>query len=219
MVYWIARRRAGKFLDFDDLKNELWYKALKVLEKTGDYNLDYVAVSCYNYATDLYRKAERKLSRFVSSDVKDYLYSRDGFFDFYDGSFDENDIPTPTSTNRFNKEAHLMNMGSKFLSENNEDYSSSVIINDILKLFSRDSKEYMFVRLLALYFDIPLSDNERDGWRFEDFFSRDRYENSMAKALGFANDTSSGYRSLRARVRNTLTEHGFHDLLLVLQEK
>lgn len=214
MIYWIAKRHKNwKGISYRDLENDLWCKAIKIIKKIGEINYNLIATSLYRYSIDIYRKIQAK-SAIPFSNMDDQPLNQDSheFEDYdYDSAFPEVHKHRALEIKFFEQEA-------KKLAENNTDYSPAIVVKDMLKLFIPKSKEYMFIRLAALYFDIDISENRYDGWRFEDFFTRDRFEYSIAVALGFSNDTSSGYRALRQRIKNTLDEHGFYDLLLLMDE-
>lgn len=195
MLYWISRKYNGwSRLESEDLESELWIKAINIIKDTGEINMNLIAMSCYHYAIDICRKYKRQAKFFPT----------DGFMEVGD---DSSQTPIPFSLNIINKSSRDL------ARNNNQRYGSSLLIQDMLDLFDPESKEYKFIRLAALYHDIEIPENVEDGWRFEDIFTRDRYEYSMAKALGFADDTSTGYRNLRGRVRDALYQNGFYDLL------
>ena len=82
-----------------------------------------------------------------------------------------------------------------------EDLDSGANIRDILDLFEEGSRERRYVELIALYTGSPRSGKGK-------IFDESRMELQVAMKLGYASDTSSGYRNLRNRVRLRIAESG-----------
>ena len=94
--------------------------------------------------------------------------------------------------------------GAILINQSNKiDFYSKLFIGDLLSLFPSDTKEHKYIFLLAHY--IGLDDCLEDNLTFSDLFTgKVRKECEIAQLLGYANDTSNGYRSLKHRVREKI---------------
>ena len=94
-----------------------------------------------------------------------------------------------------------------------EDYNGSLYLQDLIRLFPQRSRERKYITLLAEY--IGLGSFLHTQNKFNDLFEgKVRRECELAKMLGFANDTSNGYRSLKQRVKERIVncELGFYNI-------
>lgn len=197
MLYWIAKKYhnwAG--IDSEDMEADLWIKTLQLLKNSQSETIEYnlIAKCCYNHAKDILRKAKKLKEKQCSADEESLIglsENLDEIDTYYYGE---------------------VNAGSRNLAKNNLS-NASVMVTEMLKLFEDDQKAYNLVRLVALYYHVDIPINRNEGWTFESKFgTHDTYENEIAKALGYANSMSSGYRVVRQRVRDKLYSHGYRDL-------
>jgi len=83
-----------------------------------------------------------------------------------------------------------------------DDYSFMVLL-DLTRLFPVDSKENKYLQLIAMYAGMREVDDES----FLKELCDERMELVIAKRLGYADDTSNGYRKMRTRVRQVVAEY------------
>lgn len=176
MVCGIARKYTGyAYIEYDDLEQELWIKALGLIAYHGNVNLKLIASSLYNNAIDLVRKRKRK------HDNEKHLDSNT--FNFLDD-------------NESNAKVNYL------VSQNDlSDYSTSVV-SELVELFDEGSKARAYVTMVAEFTGALSGEDYLDSVKekFTDF----RPEKEFAIALGFKDDTSTGYRSLRQNVREVV---------------
>ena len=178
MLHYIAMRYNNwSGLEYDDIKSELWVKTLNVIRDLNDINLRFIAKCCYNASYDLCRKAKRK---WEVVDTNSELVYNDG-------------LPA----------------GKKF--EDDEDlYLDNIIVQEVVDSFPKNSRERNYLIYLTLYLEIPLRDHKEKNLTFEKVYGKYpknyRRELLIAKALGFSDDTSSGYRKAKYKVRNRLAD-------------
>lgn len=90
-----------------------------------------------------------------------------------------------------------------------EDFIGNVVVQDIANLFPKNSPEHNYVVYLALYINSEIDEHIEKNLTYDKVFSKfsgDRRELALAKALGYANDTSVGYRNAKYAVREKLKE-------------
>lgn len=200
MLYWIAKRYDGwSGLDYEDLKQELWIKCINTIKAkfgTIPYNelKSLIAMNCYNLSKDILRKRKKE-------------YNKLSLFSYDFGNTEDEDLDNSQQLSQ-----SIINGSSKDLSKNN-DIHASLFIEDLLQLFIDDEKATDYLLFVGLYFDIELDRNQDLGRLRSDFFQDSSYENEIARALGFANSMSSGYRKVRNRVRKKLDVYGYKDIL------
>ena len=178
MLHYIAiRYNNWSGLEYDDIKSELWVKALNVIKDVNHINLRLIAKCCYNASYDLCRKAKRK---WEVVDTNSELIYTDGF----------------ASDNKFEDDDDL--------------YLDNIIVQEVVDSFPKNSRERNYLIYLALYLNIPLRDHQEKNLTFSKVYGKYprtyRRELLIAKALGFSDDTSSGYRKAKYEVRNRLAE-------------
>lgn len=179
-------------LSFDDIYQECWLKTMEMIQDWGTIpDLNLICRSCYNRIFDLGRYQARRV---------DQLPTDPGSFDWGEDSLTDNDSDKASSASNKLQDAILNGSSEKLGS----DFESNLIMEEIENLFPEGSKEREFIRELEVY----------DGLREE--FGADIYnklfnrnmtkENEIARNLGYANISSSGYKSLRWRVRCTVAK-------------
>ena len=178
MLHYIAiRYNNWSGLEYDDIKSELWVKTLKVIKDVGHINLKLIAKCCYNASYDLCRKAKRK---WEVVDTNSELVYADGFL-----------------------------LNSK-VEDDDDLYLDNIVVQEVVDSFPKNSREKNYLIYLALYLGIPLRDHEEKNLTFEKVYGKYpknyRRELLIAKALGFSDDTSSGYRKAKYEVRNRLAK-------------
>ena len=178
MLHYIAiRYNNWSGLEYDDIKSELWVKTLNVIKDINYINLRLIAKCCYNTGYDLCRKAKRK---WEVVDTNSELVYADGF----------------STENKFEDDDEL--------------YLDNIIVQEVVDSFPKNSRERNYLIYLALYLGIPLRDHEERNLTFERTYGKYpknyRRELLIAKALGFSDDTSTGYRKAKYEVRHRLAE-------------
>ena len=178
MLHYIAiRYNNWSGLEYDDIKSELWVKALKVIKDVNHINLRLIAKCCYNASYDLCRKAKRK---WEVVDTNSELIYADGF----------------SPDNKFEDDDDL--------------YLDNIIVQEVVDSFPKNSRERNYLIYLALYLNIPLRDHQEKNLTYEKVYGKYprtyRRELLIAKALGFSDDTSTGYRKAKYEVRDRLAE-------------
>ena len=179
MLHYIAMRYNNwSGLEYDDIKSELWVKTLHVIKDVGHINLRLIAKCCYNASYDLCRKAKRK---WEVVDTNSELVYTDGYSSLSNNIEDDEEL-----------------------------YLDNIIVQELVDSFPKNSRERNYLIYLALYLEIPLRDHEEKNLTFEKVYGKYprnyRREFLIAKALGFSDDTSSGYRKAKYEVRNRLAE-------------
>ena len=180
MLHYIAiRYNNWSGLEYDDIKSELWVKTLNVIKDSNDINLRFIAKCCYNASYDLCRKAKRK---WEVVDTNSELVYTDGY--------------SSLGINKFEDDDDL--------------YLDNIVVQEVVDSFPRNSRERNYLIYLALYLNIPLRDHEEKNLTYEKVYGKYpktyRQELLIAKALGFSDDTSTGYRKAKYEVRSRLAE-------------
>ena len=179
MLHYIALRYNNwSGLEYDDIKSELWVKTLHVIKDVKYINLRLIAKCCYNASYDLCRKAKRK---WEVVDTNSELVYTDG-----------------------------LSSANNKIEDDDEIYLDNIIVQELVDSFPKNSRERNYLIYLALYLNIPLRDHKEKNLTFEKVYGKYprnyRRELLIAKALGFSDDTSSGYRKAKYEVRNRLAE-------------
>ena len=184
MLTGIARKYAGwGGISFDDLLQECWVKALKVIDTVGELRLNLIAVSCYNHIFGLCRYQQRRANQ-IPVEHSQFEY-RDEAVDNLEFSPIEGWTPIQQTTE--------------------EIVFDKLAIDDIENLFNPGSVESEYVHLVAVYLRIK---QPRSSVNFEIIFNENSpMENNIAISLGYANSMSSGYRNCKKRVRKVIAEH------------
>ena len=178
MLHFIAYRYNNwSGLEYEDIKSELWVKTLRVIRDVGHINMKLIAKCCYNASYDLCRKAKRKWE--VVDTNSELVYS-----DVFE---------------------------SKNRCEDDEDlYLDNIIVQEVVDLFPKNSRERNYLIYLALYLNIPLRDHQEKNLTYDKVYGhlppKYRRELAIAHALGFSDDTSTGYRKAKYEVRSRLAE-------------
>ena len=180
LLYYIAMRYNNwSGLEYDDIKSELWVKTLNIIKDVNHVNLNLIAKCCYNTCHDLCRKAKRK---WEVVDTNSELVYMDGFSLLPNDKFDDNE----------------------------ELYLDNIVVQEVVDSFPKNSRERNYLIYLALYLEIPLRDHKEKNLTFDKVYGKYprtyRRELLIAKALGFSDDTSTGYRKAKYEVRNKLAE-------------
>ena len=178
MLHYIAMRFTNwSGLEYDDIKSELWIKTLITLKDLKRIEPGWIAKCCFNVSHDLCRKAKRKWDRI---DTNSDFIEEDSL-----GVFQE-------------------------LSKSDEDFLDNINIQELVDRFPRNSRERNYLVYLALYLGIPLRDHEEKHLTYEKVYggfpTNLRRELVIARALGFSDDTSTGYRKAKYQVRQELSK-------------
>lgn len=179
MLHYIAIRFTNwSGLEYDDIKSELWIKTLDTLKDMKKIEPSWIAKCCFNVSHDLCRKAKRKWDKIDTN--SDYL-----------------DSDIPGSPQELSK-------------SDDENFLDNINIQELVDRFPRNSRERNYLVYLSLYLGIPLREHEEKHLTYEKVyggFPADyRRELVIAKALGFSDDTSTGYRKAKYEVRQTLSK-------------
>jgi DNA-directed RNA polymerase specialized sigma24 family protein len=138
IVKGVAKKYASKYVDREDLEQELWVTTLELIQsKGGDENLDgdLVARSCLNKAVDFYRYGRRRVDT-----------SRKMLEDW-----------------EMDDEEHSSKEDSQILYSNFQTGFDASLIRDVIELFPEGSRERKYVvTKLYMYGDIDTSENLPD---------------------------------------------------------
>lgn len=171
-------------MDFEDAVSELWINVLKIVERTGNVDLNYIASASFNKMVDLTRyNIRREATPYTNENLNQIL--------------PEEVRNSQMVTEGRRSDAYIFSTSSY------EDVSKRLELVDILNLFEEGSNEYKFVeawmRILGILEDID--HNELPEKAFDRYIAVD--------VLGYAGSNSSGYSRVRSRVRRILTEAGY----------
>lgn len=176
MICGISRKYTGyAYMEYDDLEQELWIKALEIIAYHGEVNYRLIAKSLYNRAIDLVRKKRHKQLNEHHLNVN--------MLEVID------DDPAHGKVNYLNTKTDMC------------DYSTSVV-NEVIELFDEGTKDRQYVTMVAEFNGALSGEDYLD--EVKEKFSDFRPEKEYALALGFKDDTSTGYRSLRHKVREVV---------------
>lgn len=172
---------------YDDIYALAWEVALEHI-KDGMTDRPWICRCVYNRISDLMRKIKREWAKGVYVSLEDYLNK----FDF-DPDMYEDYGSVPKKDPDFNDQFHT---GEDFLDKEN--------VLDILNLFEKDSNEWTYVALVAVYVGARACDRHRYEKLFDGNGSMDM---QIARILGYNNSTCRGYRSIKLRVRQTVARY------------
>lgn len=170
-------------MDFEDTVSELWINALKIIEKTGKVDFNYIASASFYKMVDMTRHNIRTeatpydnetLNRVLPEDLRNAQLHTDRKSDTY--------VFATCKPERADERLELF---------------------DILNLFEKDSKEYKLVETWMKILGII------DEGNYEELPTRAFDGYIAVEVLGYAGSKSSGYSKLRQKVRNILTEAGY----------
>ena len=172
----------------DDIYQECWVKTLKLMEKfDGELpNLNLIASSCYNRIFDMCKYHQRRQNQLPSwnADIAKEQASS--------GRIHKTDAQP---IGDYMKPAKLGTV---------EQSDAELALEEIMNLFDVDSRERRYIYLIGLHEGV--FKEERPFESAELFGDGSRTEFRIAKDLGYANDTSNGYRGLKRRVQSKITE-------------
>lgn len=176
-------------IEFDDLVNELWLKALNVIEKKGEIDYNYIAKACFYCIVDIVRKNVKDESFPCSNERFDYCVTREQY----------NSKSSDHSSDNVYDYATIN--GRRF-----EEATERIELEDILNLFDPkdEEKERLYVKT---WMDIlGLSENIEHPEKLPEK-AYDRY--IAVEVLHYAGSGSGGYMKLRNKVRERLIENGY----------
>lgn len=190
MIHKIAwKKRNTVVIEFDELINELWLKALEVIEKKGEVDFNYIAKACFYAIVDIVRKNVKDESFPCANQTFDYCVTRE---QYHETSSDH--------TNNMVYEYSSVN-GKRF-----EEATEKIELEDIINLFDPkdEEKERLYVKT---WMDI-LGFNENV--EHPENLPEKAYDRYIAvEVLHYAGSGSGGYMKLRRKVRERLIENGY----------
>lgn len=179
-------------LKVEDVVQELWISTLDLINKHGRVDMPLIARAAYQKVVDLVR---HEIARpVILIDQSRFEYNGDESAVDSDSSFSYVDT-------EFNKRSIV----------EADQYTE---LNEILNLFEKGSKAEKLLKLVAQYFcnvdDVRGQAEDED---YEELKVRqDNYFwNWVAKKIGYANSSSSGFQKVRWQVRWGLKEAGYAD--------
>lgn len=190
MIRKIAMKKRNTVrIEFDDLVNELWLKALDVIEKKGEIDYNYIAKACFYGIVDIVRKNVKDESFPCPNAKFDFCIPRDQY-EAKSGDKESSNIYDYSSIN-----------GRRF-----EEAAERIELEDILNLFDPkdEEKERLYVKtwmdILGLSRNVEHPENLPEK-------AYDRY--IAVEILHYAGSGSGGYMKLRNRVREKLIANGY----------
>ena len=175
-------------LEFEDILQELWIKALEIIERQQRVDMNLIAKAAYDKVVDLVRAQIRRPS--VSIDTMSLEWNGDDSKD---------------NNSEYTYMCGLEGFSSKITSPD-EAAESSDAINRMLDLFDKDSKER---KMLEILIKINCDLEDVDASEFSDLYGYGRCDSWIAKKLGWAGSGSSSYQKCRNRLQAKLVEAGF----------
>ena len=176
-------------IEFNDLVNELWLKALDVIEKKGEVDFNYIAKACFYGIVDIVRKNVKNESFPCTNQTFDQCITREQYHE--------------TSSD---KTASMVYDYSSVNGKRFENAIERIELEDILNLFDPEDeeKERLYVKtwMDILGFNENLEHPENLPER-----AYDRY--IAVEVLHYAGSGSGGYMKLRNRVREKLIANGY----------
>lgn len=174
-------------LTHEDVVQELWCKAMQVIDDCGgEANLSLIASCCYNLIVDLARKQFVRVNQ-IPMPVGEMLDTMDCSND----SRTQRDMGFYVEDCFWNKNLKL-----------GTDFDSGYVIEEILGLFEEGSKELEYIKLVMIYSGV---DTSVDPNLFFDFDASMR--NELAWKLGYAGSGSNGFRGVERRVRSEIEKY------------
>lgn len=172
-------------MDLEDVVSELWINVLKIIEKTGNLDFNYIA----------------KASLFKMVDLTRYNVAREATP--YDTAMLERVAPEEFRNTSDGDTGHKYDT-YVFTTCKPQSATERCDLLDILHLFKKDSNEYKFVeawmRILGILEDVDcmeLPERAFDGY-------------IAVQVLGYAGSKSSGYARCRQKVRDALVKAGYY---------
>ena len=180
MLHFIAiRYNNWSGVEYDDLKSELWLRSLEIIRKSKKIELNWIAKCCYNLCKDICRRAKKNWDK-CDTDSESAVLDNP--------KFDANDPNIITD----------------------ERYMENIVVQEIVDSFPKNSREQNYLIYLTLYLGLPLKEHTDKGLTYNKVYgnlpNNYRRELAIAHALGFSDDTSSGYRRAKYAVRSKLAE-------------
>lgn len=175
-------------LEFEDILQELWVKALEIIDRLQRVDMNLIAKAAYDKIVDLVRAQIRRPS--VGIDPSSLEWNGDDSKD---------------NNSEYTYLCGLEGFSSKIISPD-EAAESSDAINRMLELFEENSKER---RMLELLIKINIDIENTDPNEFADLYGYGRCDSWIAKKLGWAGSGSSSYQKCRNRLQAKLVEAGF----------
>ena len=171
-------------LNREDVKSELWIKAMEVILRTNQINLSVIARSCWNRINDICRITKKRNEKVVLS--SEWLEK----------------IETEDEVNEQKLSVEDDNMSKLVIDELLEIFPKDSLERRYITLmiFQTGLDEYLSPEELEEYQAIEES--------FDIRYKRKK-EYKIARALGFMTDTNSNYRKLKQSVKETLIEKEF----------
>ena len=186
-IAWTKRNTV--VIEFEELINELWLKALDVIEKKGEVDFNYIAKACFYGIVDIVRKNVKNESFPCTNQTFDHCITRDQYHE--------------TSSD---KAASMVYEYSSVNGKRFENAVERIELEDILNLFDPEDeeKERLYVKtwMDILGFNENLEHPENLPER-----AYDRY--IAVEVLHYAGSGSGGYMKLRNRVREKLIANGY----------
>ena len=182
------RKRNTVVIEYDELVNELWVKALDVIEKRGEIDYNYIAKACFFGIVDIVRRNVKDESFPCTNQTFDQFITRDQKQEQNGDHSSAVYTYSSINENRF------------------QDAEQRIIIEDILNLFNPESeqKERAYVKawmdILGLNESIECPENLPEK-------AYDRY--IAVEVLHYAGSGSGGYMKLRRKVREKLADAGY----------
>lgn len=171
-------------MEFEDVVSELWINVLKIIEKTGKIDFNYIAKASFNKMVDLTRYSMRR---------EDTLYDNDTMSRILPDYVRNSEL-------KFGKN----NDAYVFTTSKPENADERIEVLDILNLFEKDSKEYKLVEAWMKILGIIEDEN------YENLPTKAFDGYIAVEVLGYSGSKSSGYSRCRQKVRNILIEAGYH---------
>ena len=192
MIHKLAyKKKDTVMIDFEDLVNTLWVKALDVIEKKGEVDFNYIARACLFGIVDIVRQNVKSNSATqYSNEFFDQCITREQFqsasADHHEGNvYDYSSV----SQNRFHRP------------------EEKVELEDILNLFDSEDEEkerqYIKTWMDILGFNENIENPE--------LLPNKAYDRFIAvEILHYAGSSSGGYAKLKNRVKAKLIANGYH---------
>lgn len=169
-------------MEFEDVVSELWINALKIIEKTGKVDFNYISQASFYKMVDLTRYNMRREAT----------------------PYDNESLSRILPDNVRNSELKTgKNDAYVFSTSKMENATERMEILDILNLFEKDSREYKLVEAWMRILGIIEDEN------YESLPSKAFDGYIAVEILGYAGSKSSGYSRCRQKVRDILRANGY----------
>lgn len=166
----------------EDIIPTLWCKAMKMINfKKSEITKDYIARGCYYGCIDLYNQKKKDNESHFPMDPTslDWVRPEDNS---KDDSGDKSDSPLEGS-----------------LSDSGEGFEDNLLVDSIIQLFPEGSTERLYVELISKWVGLNDATPDEAGYKRKDY--------KISQRCGYASDTSSGYRSMKYRVKDKIREN------------